>query len=101
MVGLTEEEATTRNIAYTTRKAFYRANGKALAMGAGDDGLVKILVNEEEQIIGCHILGTHASDLIHEVTLLMQQQLSLKALKDCIHAHPTLSEILLSAAEAS
>lgn len=99
MVGLTEEEATARNIAFTTRKAFYRANGKALAMGAADDGLVKLIIDNEERIIGCHILGAHASDLIHEAAMLIKQQTPLSALKDCIHAHPTLSEILLNAAE--
>lgn len=99
MVGLTEEAATERGINYSTRKAFYRANGKALAMGAADDGLMKILVDDNDHIIGCHILGAHAADIIHEAALLMTQGTTLASLRDCIHAHPTLSEILLNAAE--
>ena len=98
-VGLTEEQAAERGIAYTAHKAFYRANGKALTMEA-DDGLAKILCDEQGRIIGAHILGAHAADLIHEVAVLMNADASLSDLSRCIHAHPALSEILLSAAHA-
>jgi len=96
-VGLTEEALTERGIAYTVHKAFYRANGKALALEA-DDGLVKLLCGEDGRILGAHILGAHAADLIHEVSNLMNAGATLDLLADCIHAHPSLSEVLLSAA---
>ena len=97
-VGLSEEDAEAQGIPYSTRKAFYRANGKALAMGA-EDGIVKILADEEGRILGCHILGEHAADLIHEAAALMKSGAPLHTLADSIHAHPSLSEILLGAAE--
>jgi dihydrolipoamide dehydrogenase len=67
-------------------------------MGA-DDGLVKLLTDADDRIIGCHILGEHAADLIHEAATLMKSGATLHNLADSIHAHPSLSEILLSAAE--
>ena len=97
-VGLSEEAAEAQGITYSTHKAFYRANGKALAMGA-DEGLAKFLTDADGKIIGCHILGEHAADLIHEAATLMKSGATLHTLADSIHAHPSLSEILLSAAE--
>ena len=99
MVGQTEEQLTEAGIEFQAHKAFYRANGKALAMEA-DDGLVKILTDTEGRILGCHILGAHASDLIHEATLAMRLGATIHDLADTVHAHPSLSEILLAAAEA-
>lgn len=98
MVGQTEEQLTEAGIAYEARKAFYRANGKALSMDA-DEGLVKLLVSPEGRILGCHILGAHASDLIHEASTLMARGGSVADIAHSIHAHPSLSEILLAAAE--
>lgn len=99
MVGQTEEQLTEAGVDYQTHKALYRANGKALAMDA-EDGIVKILTNGDGRILGCHILGAHASDLIHEVTMAMRLGASIHDLADTVHAHPSLSEILLAAAEA-
>lgn len=99
MVGRTEEQLEESGVEYQTHKAMYRANGKALAMDA-DDGLVKILTDANGHILGCHILGAHASDLIHEVTLAMRLGATIHDIADTVHAHPSLSEILLAAAEA-
>lgn len=99
MVGQTEEQLEEAGTEYQAHKAFYRANGKALAMEA-DDGLVKILTDKEGKILGCHILGAHASNLIHEVTLAMRLGATIHDIADTVHAHPSLSEILLAAAEA-
>jgi len=99
MVGQTEEQLTEARVDYQTHKALYRANGKALAMEA-EDGMVKILTNGDGRILGCHILGAHASDLIHEATLAMRLGATIHDLADTVHAHPSLSEILLAAAEA-
>lgn len=99
MVGQTEEQLEEAGIEYQTHKAMYRANGKALAMEA-EDGLVKILTDAEGKILGCHILGAHASDLIHEVTLAMRLGGTIHDIADTVHAHPSLSEIILAAAEA-
>jgi dihydrolipoamide dehydrogenase len=69
----------------------FGANGKALSLGEGE-GFVKVLSNEQEEIIGVHIMGPHASDLIHEGTLAVSTKLKIDDIKNTIHAHPTLSE---------
>ena len=61
-----------------------------------DDGLVKILVAPDGKILGAHILGAHASDLIHEVTVVMRQGGTIHDIAHTVHAHPSLSEILLA-----
>lgn len=94
MVGSTEETCREQGVTYRVLKSFYRANGKALSMNA-DDGLVKLLVDDAGRILGAHILGAHASDLIHEVAVLMNLDVPVSRLHDIIHAHPTLSELLL------
>lgn len=98
MVGYTEESAETAGIDYKVHKAFYRANGKALTMDAGE-GFVKLLTDAEDRLIGAHILGAHASDLIHEISTLMTLSATRSDIAAAIHAHPSLSEILLAAAE--
>lgn len=97
-VGRSEDELKAAGIAYHVGKAFYRANGKSLAMGS-DEGMVKLLSDEAGVILGCQVLGAHAADLIHEVTVLMAVGGTTHQLRATIHAHPTLSELILSAAE--
>ncbi len=96
--GLTEEDCKQKNISFKSHKAMFRTNGKALSMGS-PDGLCKIIVDEQENIIGCHILGAHAADLIHEITALIATRCTLPQLRDIIHAHPTLSEVIQDCAQ--
>ena len=80
------------------KKAFFRANGKAVAMNE-TDGILKLVVSAADgKILGCHILGPHAADLIQEVAALMNKNATVDELKDIIHAHPTLGEVVLTAA---
>lgn len=97
-VGLSEESAEAKGISYSTRKAFYRANGKALSMGT-EEGMTKLLVDNNGIIIGCHIIGEHAADIIHEAALLIRHRATLSQLSDSIHAHPSISEIFLATVE--
>lgn len=97
-VGLTEEDCEEYGHNYQVYKSFYRANGKALSMEA-EEGMVKIIIGDNEQILGAHILGAHAADLIHEIALLMKLNGTKAQLADVIHAHPTLSELFSSAIE--
>jgi dihydrolipoamide dehydrogenase len=90
-VGMTEEDAKEQGISYNVSKFMFGANGKALSLGEGE-GFVKVLSNEKEEIIGVHIMGPHASDLIHEGTLAVSTKLKIDDIKNTIHAHPTLSE---------
>lgn len=97
VVGRTEDECREENIPYLALKSFYRANGKAVSMGE-DDGYCKVLVEKESgRILGAHILGAHSSDLIHEVAVLMALDADARKAASIIHAHPTLSELLLNA----
>lgn len=93
-VGLTEEECRERGLQVEIRKTGYRSNGKALAEGA-EDGIVKQIYDSHDgKLLGAHILGAHAADLIHEATLQMHASTTRNGLHDMIHAHPTLSELL-------
>ena len=94
MIGKTEEELKSAEINYEVHKSMYRANGKALTMGC-DEGIVKVLTDTDGHILGAHILGTHAADLIHECALVMNESLTIDVLRNTIHAHPSLSEIIM------
>ncbi len=91
-VGLTEDECKEKGIACSVRKSFFRANGKALCLGE-TEGLCKTVIAPSGAILGCHILGPHASDLVQEVSALMSAGAGYDALCRTIHIHPTLSEI--------
>lgn len=96
-VGLTEEDCEARGIAFKALKSFYRANGKAVASGQSD-GYCKVLVGESDgKILGCHMLGAHASDIIQEAAALISLGATLEQARWIIHPHPTLCEVLQSA----
>lgn len=98
MVGLTEEQCAERGLDVTVKKSFFRSNGKAVAMNE-TDGLIKMIVdNATRQIVGCHICGAHAADLIQEVVTAMNAGATVDLLARSIHGHPTLSEVMLTAA---
>lgn len=96
-VGKNEEQLKEEGIDYKAAKFLYRASGKALAMDE-PEGFVKILADSEGKVLGVHILGAGASDLISEATLAIKLGLRVKDLYDTIHAHPTLPELLAEAA---
>ena len=84
---------------YRCHKAFWRANGKALAMGE-PEGMLKLFSAEADgRILGCHAFGAHAADMIQEVSALMCRDTTVAQLRDMVHIHPTLGEILHTAAE--
>ncbi len=98
MVGLTEEQCAEKGLDVTVKKSFFRSNGKAVAMNE-TDGLIKMIVdNATRQIVGCHICGAHAADLIQEVVTAMNAGATVDLLSRSIHGHPTLSEVMLTAA---
>lgn len=97
MVGLTEEQCKEKGIAFVTKKAFFRANGKALAMNEPDGFCKLIISSEDERILGCHLFGAHSADLIQEVCAMMNKEVTLTEFKQVIHGHPTLGEVLQSA----
>jgi len=99
-VGLTEEECKAQGIDYKAHKSMYGGNGKAVSMDAAE-GFAKVLTEGPDgRILGAHIMGAHASDLIHEVAVLMNLGATLSQARDVIHAHPSLSEVLQAAYNA-
>lgn len=97
-VGLSEDQLKEQGIDYICKKSFWRANGKALAMNE-TEGLLKLFADAEGRILGCHAFGAHAADIIQEVSVLMCRDTTLAQLRDMVHIHPTLSEVLKTAAE--
>ena len=97
-VGPTDDQLKAEGIAYTCKKSFWRANGKALAMNE-TEGLLKLFVGEDGLILGCHAYGAHSADIVQEVSVLMCKHTTISELADMVHIHPTLSEILRNAVE--
>jgi dihydrolipoamide dehydrogenase len=98
-VGLTEEEARKENDNIKISKFPFMANGKALGMGE-TEGMVKIIADADtSELLGFHILGAHASDLIAEGTLALSMEATAFEIVNTIHAHPTLAETIAEAAE--
>ena len=98
-VGLSEDQCKEQGISYTCHKSFFRANGKALAMNESE-GMLKLLADADDRIIGCHVFGAHAADLAQEASVLICQRTTVSQLRHMVHIHPTLSEVLLAAAES-
>ena len=106
-VGMTEEDCKEAGIPIKALKSFFRANGKAVTMGE-TDGFCKVIVAAEPKegadspyepgrILGCHLYGPHASDIVQEACALISRKSTLKEFEDIIHTHPTLTEVLQSA----
>jgi dihydrolipoamide dehydrogenase len=97
-IGRTEAEARERSDEIQVGRFPFRANGRALA-GGDYDGLVKLVVDRRrEKIIGAHIVGPEATEIIHEIALARSAGLTPSEIAATIHAHPTLSEALGEAA---
>jgi dihydrolipoamide dehydrogenase len=95
-VGPTEDQLKELGVAYECRKSFWRANGKALAMDE-TEGMLKLFSAADGRLLGCHAFGAHAADIVQEVSVLMCRDTTIGQLRDMVHIHPTLGEILLSA----
>lgn len=91
-VGMTEEDCKAAGIVCSCRKSFFRSNGKALCLGEAD-GMCKIITDSDGRLLGCHMFGPHASDLIHEATAFITMKARLQDMRSMVHVHPSLSEI--------
>ena len=99
VVGLTEQAALESGYEVECREMQFRACGKAHVIDE-IDGMVKIVAEQQSgRILGLHIIGPHASDLIAEGALAVKNGLTLEQLADTIHAHPTLAEIIMECAQ--
>lgn len=96
-VGMTEDECKEAGRSVKCLKSFFRANGKAVTM-AQTDGFCKLIADTETgEILGCHLFGPHASDIVQEACALISRKATIEQFKDIIHTHPTLTEVLQSA----
>ena len=114
-VGMTEEDCKAAGVQVKCLKSFFRANGKAVTMGE-TDGFCKLIVAAEPKedgqcddalqagvkippgrVLGCHLYGPHASDIVQEACALITRKATLKEFESIIHTHPTLTEVLQSA----
>ena len=99
-VGRTEEELKAAGIAYTAGKFPFMANGRA-KVNKTTDGFVKVLADAaSDAVLGVHIIGPHAGELIAEAAVVMEFGGSAEDLARTCHAHPTLSEAVKEAAMA-
>lgn len=102
-VGITEDQCKEQGLEYICKKGLYRSNGKALAMN-DTDGILKLITTPLTtdgggKILGCHIMGAHAADIVQEIAVLMNFDATVRQLRDIVHIHPTLGEILQTTAE--
>lgn len=97
-VGMSEDSCKSADINYVCHKSYHRANGKALAMNE-PEGMVKLIADDKGKIIGCHAFGAHSADLVQEISALMCRDTTVGELKNMVHAHPTVNEMLQEAAE--
>ena len=96
-VGLKEAEAREAGIPVKVSKFPFTANGRAVAMGE-TEGVVKIVADERDgRLLGMHIMGPHADDLIHEGAVALKMKATAKDLANMIHVHPTLPEAIMEA----
>ena len=98
-VGLREKDAAEKGIAVTVGRFPYAASGKAMGMGE-TDGFAQIIAEAgTDKVLGASVVGAHATDILGELTLAVRQGAKVADIVDTIHAHPTLPEIVMEAAE--
>ncbi|MGO9380157.1 MAG: dihydrolipoyl dehydrogenase [Dissulfurispiraceae bacterium] len=98
-VGLREHQASAKGINVKTGRFQFRTLGKAHAMGE-IAGIIKIVADADtDHVLGMHILGPHAADLVHEGALAIKARMTAREVAEMIHAHPTLSEGIMESAE--
>jgi dihydrolipoamide dehydrogenase len=100
-IGLSEGQAKEKGLAYKVGRFATAANGRSMIMGE-TAGTVKLIVEEKTgELLGCHIMAPRATDIIGEIGAAMRSEGTLDELSDTIHAHPTVSEMIMEAAHAA
>jgi dihydrolipoamide dehydrogenase len=97
-IGMTEDQAKERKLDYQVGRFPFSANGRARTSNE-TEGFVKIIRDKKYgEILGAHIVGSHASEIIHELTVARENEYTVEEVDLAIHAHPTLSEAIAEAA---
>jgi len=97
-IGLTEDQVRDKKLDYQVGRFPFSANGRARASNE-TEGFVKIIRDKKYgEILGAHIVGSHASEMIHELAVARENEYTVEEVDLAIHAHPTLSEATAEAA---
>lgn len=92
--GLQENNAHNNNIDIDVKKVYFKANAKAKILG-DDSGFAKVIISKKDNtILGAAIIGVEATEIIHELVFAVEKKLTIDELRDIIHAHPSVSEII-------
>ena len=97
-VGLTEKQCKEMGVDYVVSRFPFNINGRALAMGE-PDGQIRLICEKRGRVLGMHVMGPHASDLIAEGALAMKMGATAQDIAETIHAHPTLAEVVMEVAK--
>jgi dihydrolipoamide dehydrogenase len=92
-IGATEQTLVDSNIEFKVAKSFFISNGKAVAVGS-TDGFIKILVGTKGDILGAHIVGSNATEMISELSIIKTNNLTIENIFNSVHPHPTFSEAI-------
>ena len=92
-IGLTEESLLEQSINFKKAHSFFNSNGKAVAVGS-TDGFIKILVDDSNHILGAHIIGSNATEMISEISVIKSNNLTIDNVLASVHPHPTFSEAI-------
>ena len=92
-IGATEQTLVDNNIEFKVAKSFFISNGKAVAVGS-TDGFIKILVGTKGDILGAHIVGSNATEMISELSIIKTNNLTIENIFNSVHPHPTFSEAI-------
>ena len=92
-IGLNEENLNEQSITFKKAHSIFNSNGKAVAVSASD-GFIKILLDESNHILGAHIIGSNATEMISELSVVKSNNLSIDSLLSSVHPHPTFSEAI-------
>lgn len=95
-VGPTEQQLKAEGRKFKVYKSYYRSNGRAVLM-CTTEGMVKLIADDNDRLIACHVLGNHAADIVQEATALIQLGATAEDLRTIVHIHPTVNELLRDA----
>lgn len=97
-IGMTEDEARKKGVAFGTTKVPFTHNGTTILLGE-EKGYAKILYEKQTgRLIGFHMVGVHADDIVHELAIAMRANMTIHELADVIQVHPTVSEAMIELA---
>jgi len=96
-LGLTEKDLKEKSIEYSVGRCYYKANPRAVT-SKKEDGLIKVIIDpKSRKILGVHIIGENATEILHEHVIVKENDLTIDSIIRTVHAHPTFSEITASA----